>query len=281
MSSFTDVPIVRALADAATFFDKMQQKDRERARQVLHTAPGDLTDYQKGLLVDDVEYLAYRRSLEADARQRADDERRLPELRSVLVPDEASPAVIALAEHAVELCIEHRIHAVLNRRQGVAGYANASQRAIAVRPIISERSYATALHEIGHVVDGKHPSGFTKSIAGHSYSEHPMRELAAWRWACRNAARWTRKMHEGLSSRLTREADVYRKQSDGEGLMDSFTICIRESASRICDQPLTFTEVDKACAVVETGPASTTTADVPDLSAALATRVKELLTNGA
>ena len=159
-------------------------------------------------------------------------------------------------------------------------YADTQRRVIAVRPVISEFSYATALHEIGHVADQRRESGFTKTISGTVYADHPGWELAAWRWAGRNAKRWTRKMHDGLADRLINEAHRYRQQTDGDGDLSPFTMCIRESAGNITDRPLTFDEVDKQIGAIEI---VTKTLEPPgsvDIAAHLETRVKDLLLDG-
>jgi hypothetical protein len=223
----------------------------------------------------------HREQREKIDRAAADLQQRAKELRELLTAEDIpSPEIARLTAHAIQLCLDHRIRAILNTHEGVAGYADQSTRTIALRPIISEVDYAIALHEIGHVLEPRRESGFVKAINGRAYSDHPMSELAAWRWACRNAVTWTRKMHDRVRYRLAEQARTYRDHSDGDGDCSSFVACIRESAARICDRPLTFEELeaDAACVDVESAPAAEV--DRASLIADVETRVKELLTNG-
>ena len=209
------------------------------------------------------------------------EQQRANELRQVLVPDEATPEILELAEHAVQLCMEHKIRAVLNRREGVGGYANATNRVITVPRIISEISYATVLHEIGHIVDPRRESGFSKKLGGVVYAANPVGERAAWNWASHNALRWTRKMHQDLTRCLADDAARYRKQSDGDGDLSLFTACVRESASKICDRPLSFDEVAKQISSIEIVTKGLESSGSGDLASHLETQVKELLNNAS
>jgi hypothetical protein len=58
--------------------------------------------------------------------------------------------------------------------------ASRCHREIWIRPVTSPRSYATALHEIGHIL-GRH------QLSGVALT----RERWAWDWARRNALQWT------------------------------------------------------------------------------------------
>lgn len=255
------------------FIEVMHWRDRAKARRLLAENPDTtLSAYQQELLGH--EWTDHQRAVVARAKQREEDAEHAAALRIVLcAQDQPSSTLAALAEHAVELCVRHRITAVLNTREGVLGYADPNKRRIAVRPVICERAYATALHEIGHVLDSRRPSGFTAKISGHSYESSPMSELAAWRWAHEHAAMWTRKMHSELADHLARCAELYTKHTDGDGSIGPFVECLRGSAARICDRPLTAHELDVAVSDI----AITRVASSRDLSAHLASRVTELL----
>jgi hypothetical protein len=77
--------------------------------------------------------------------------------------------------HIRRLCETHAIE--INYGQPSASY---ELREIWIRPVRSDRSYATALHEIGHVL-GRHRLSRVMLV----------RERWAWDWARRNALRWT------------------------------------------------------------------------------------------
>ena len=232
--------------------DELNRKYRETARQLLATNPEQLTAHHKRLLGD--ELVAYEKEVEARRKQQLEHEQRAAELRSVLVPDdESNPLLAKLAEDIVQLCLQFNIRAILCTRDGVNGYADDEKRLIAVRPIISEAAYATALHEVGHVLKALRPSGYSKEICGHQYSEHPKSELRAWQWAVRYSEVWSRKMHDNLVSCLERESETFRRHTDGDGDLEPFAMCIRESALKIADRPITFGELDRVCHSIITG----------------------------
>ena len=64
-------------------------------------------------------------------------------------------------------------------------YWNFSVREIWIRPIRSPRAYATALHEIGHIL-GRYQMRFSGMVS----------ERWAWQWARRNALQWTPAMEQ-------------------------------------------------------------------------------------
>jgi hypothetical protein len=61
-----------------------------------------------------------------------------------------------LAKHTEELCAEHQI-AILNRSSH-GGRASKRDRTISIKPVKTQRTYITALHEIGHLI-GRGRSG--------------------------------------------------------------------------------------------------------------------------
>jgi hypothetical protein len=61
-----------------------------------------------------------------------------------------------IAKHIEELCAKHQI-AILNRSSH-GGRASKSNRTISIKPVKTQRTYVTALHEIGHIV-GRGRSG--------------------------------------------------------------------------------------------------------------------------
>jgi hypothetical protein len=83
--------------------------------------------------------------------------------------------VAQMAAHIASLCVANEI----SKRKG-SGFAFYWLREIIVPPIKSVKSYATALHEIGHI------------LGRHQLSEVILvRERWAWEWARRNAHSWT------------------------------------------------------------------------------------------
>jgi hypothetical protein len=82
-----------------------------------------------------------------------------------------------MQEHVSRLCEANEIGITYIRRKA---YGNYWLREIWIPPVKSPRSYATALHEIGHIL-GRHQ--LSKVIL--------VRERWAWNWARRNALRWT------------------------------------------------------------------------------------------
>ncbi len=95
---------------------------------------------------------------------------------------------------------------------GVAAFADWQRRHITVPPVVDEESYATSLHETGHIL-----SGACTGEAPH-YRDPQVQdwhccvacEVAAWRVAMRLARpAWTRVMH----ARLTRSLVRYRRKT--------------------------------------------------------------------
>lgn len=87
--------------------------------------------------------------------------------------------VLAMGQHVTALCAEHDITISWCRRPTEA-WAVIDFEEICIPPIKSPISYATALHEIGHI------------LGQYQRSKHEMvRERWAWQWAKRNALMWT------------------------------------------------------------------------------------------
>jgi hypothetical protein len=113
----------------------------------------------------------------------------LPQLASLRgVPRRTSQKVTLqhMREHIDELCSTHDLNRFTVNRPTRA-YALGQFEEIHVPPIKSAISYSTALHEIGHVL-GPHQRS-AKAI---------VRERGAWRWAKRNALKWTPAMERNM-----------------------------------------------------------------------------------
>ncbi|MEI8374616.1 MAG: helix-turn-helix domain-containing protein [Planctomycetota bacterium] len=106
--------------------------------------------------------------------------------------------------HIADLCREHDIDVKHRTRGGIAFRAH---RYIKIPPIKSEITYATALHEIGHII-GNMQDG--------DRLEH---EVGAWEWAKDNAIAWSERMEKDMrkclntyvrEARHTGRSDVQR-----------------------------------------------------------------------
>jgi hypothetical protein len=87
-----------------------------------------------------------------------------------------------MREHVTSLCERHEIIVKWCRRTSQAHAINVAEE-ITIAPVRSAISYATALHEIGHIL-GRHQRGRRVMI----------KEDWAWRWAKANALMWTPRM---------------------------------------------------------------------------------------
>jgi len=96
--------------------------------------------------------------------------------------------VLKMHEH-VELMLKEFELNYYPRRRGAFAIREADE--VQFPPVRSTRSYAAALHEIGHM-RGKHQS--SKSVM--------VRERWAWRWAKQNALVWTQGMENTRRSGL-------------------------------------------------------------------------------
>jgi len=107
-------------------------------------------------------------------------------------------------QHAERLCAEHDIVWQLTRRKACA---LREFQEIMAPPIRGAVSYATVLHEIGHI------------LGRHQQSRHVMiLESWAWRWARENALVWTPSMErcarKSLEWYAPRAAKIDRKRAD-------------------------------------------------------------------
>ena len=109
--------------------------------------------------------------------------------------------------HAENLCRDHDIDWYQRPRMRLhRSFSLSVTREIFTPPIRSPISYATVLHEIGHI------------IGRYTTSHHVMtRETWAWRWARANALLWTpameRSMQDSLAWYRPRAIEIDRKQA--------------------------------------------------------------------
>jgi hypothetical protein len=94
-----------------------------------------------------------------------------------------------MQRHAEQLCFEHQI--VWNRNLKRRAYALREIEEIHTPPIRSPISYATVLHEIGHIL-GRHQTSRRVMV----------RETWAWNWARPNAIVWTPAMERSATKAL-------------------------------------------------------------------------------
>jgi hypothetical protein len=85
-----------------------------------------------------------------------------------------------LQQHVIDLCSKHEIAFNWCQRPSQAWAARGEFEAICIAPVRSRISYATALHELGHIL-GRYQQS----------SDMMIRERWAWRWAKENARIWT------------------------------------------------------------------------------------------
>jgi hypothetical protein len=107
-----------------------------------------------------------------------------------------------MREHVIRLCIERDIVVTWCERPNQA-WASREIEEVCIPPILSEISYATAMHEIGHL------------LGRHQDSERVLtRERWAWEWARKHALVWTNRMERTAVSSL----DWYRARiADARG----------------------------------------------------------------
>src|SRR6516162_5029609 len=97
-----------------------------------------------------------------------------------LVRSTTVATVAQMRAHVVRTCKVNGI--AINYGQPSASY---EVREIWIRPIRSPLAYATALHEIGHIL-GRYQMRFSGMVS----------ERWAWQWARRNALQWTPAMEQ-------------------------------------------------------------------------------------
>jgi CRISPR/Cas system-associated endonuclease Cas3-HD len=100
-----------------------------------------------------------------------------------------------MADHVERLCRSHEISIHWCQRS-TQSYAVLEFYEITIAPIKSVVTYATALHEIGHIL-GRYQEGRDSMV----------RERWAWQWAKRNALIWTPRMARHADDSLQRYAD--------------------------------------------------------------------------
>jgi hypothetical protein len=98
------------------------------------------------------------------------------------IPEIAIVRVEHMRRHIVELCETHDIEYLWCKRPADA-WADREHATVGIAPIRSKVSYATALHEIGHV-RGRYQRSRDSMV----------RERWAWHWARANALIWTSRM---------------------------------------------------------------------------------------
>lgn len=96
-------------------------------------------------------------------------------------PGGTTPAF--LAEHFRSLCEKHGVSTY--EHPECRPYAYPSIRLVHIHPVVDEKSYVTAMHELGHVVLCHEPS-----------QPRAWKELLAWRWAEANAAVWSEALED-------------------------------------------------------------------------------------
>jgi hypothetical protein len=99
--------------------------------------------------------------------------------------------VKAMSKHVTDLCSKHQIVCNYRCRRPSEAWSAREWEEICISPIKSSLSYATALHEIGHIL-GRHQLG----------SKSMVREHWAWKWAKSNALIWTPTMAQHAGAAL-------------------------------------------------------------------------------
>ena len=100
-------------------------------------------------------------------------------------------SITDLREHVERLVEENQIAIVGWVKRPTRAYSCTEGSEIWIAPIRSRVSYATAMHEIGHIL-GKHQS--SKDVM--------VRERHAWRWAKKHARVWTDAMERNVEKSL-------------------------------------------------------------------------------
>lgn len=109
-----------------------------------------------------------------------------------------TPRAKAFAAHIEALCEANRIKINYADMDEVAYI---SERAVRIRPIKGDMSYASAMHEIGHI------------LARWKGRPALVEETGAWLWAEKNALTWTMPMRQ-LAARCLKTYYNTRKRND-------------------------------------------------------------------
>jgi hypothetical protein len=117
-------------------------------------------------------------------------------VRTGLKSETATFSMLSVAQmraHVERICKVNGIEINYGRHASADG----KLREIWIRPLKSPRAYATAMHEIGHIL-GRYQ--MKRSVM--------VRERWAWQWARRNALQWTPAMEQYAERRLKSYADA-------------------------------------------------------------------------
>lgn len=236
--------------ESAARLEKMHDDDRERARQRMRADPEALTDYERRLLGR--EYRDFVRRRDAD-RQAAQEAAQSAARYRDTVTRSLRPAGIQfrndllprLNQHAIDLAVRHGL--TVQRSTNSGGWAVQETRTISVPPVVSEETYAVALHEIGHVVspdaDSRQYRNFVEGDALHSLDG----ELGAWRWAYKHAMVWTLEMQERLYRSLVANPAFRAATDDERWRMGAL---LTSACLRIEGPTWTFVQLENARAAV-------------------------------
>jgi hypothetical protein len=104
------------------------------------------------------------------------------EIRSLAYNNQTVATVAQMRAHVVRLCEANGIEINYARH----ACADRGLREVWIRPVRSPHAYATALHEIGHILGRYQTASVSVLVA----------ERWAWRWARRNALQWTPTMEQ-------------------------------------------------------------------------------------
>jgi hypothetical protein len=114
------------------------------------------------------------------------------------------PLSLELHQHVIGLCAKREISLGWCQRPSQAWAARGEFEEICIPPIKSRVSYATALHEIGHIL-GRHQQSRDAMV----------RERWAWQWAKANALIWTPAMDRYAGRSLGFAAKAARTRARG------------------------------------------------------------------
>ena len=113
-----------------------------------------------------------------------------------------SPTKRQLKDHINQLIRHHGLNVkwVVRGSAMHSSFAYVDDRLIEIKPVKSARTYAIALHEIGHIVCPQDSNDFKA-------------EIIAWQWARQNAISWVATMEHTLRTAV----DTYLDQHLAKG----------------------------------------------------------------